>query len=52
MGVAVKKNPILTDTKQLGLEDRQDFNNYFLNLCDDKINHNPKIERAKYREFL
>jgi hypothetical protein len=23
-----------------------------MNLCDDKIGHNPKIDRAKYKEFL
>jgi hypothetical protein len=52
VGQAPKKNPIFTETKQLGLEDRMDFNNYFMNLCDEKATINPKIDRAKYREFL
>jgi hypothetical protein len=36
----------------MGIEDRPDFVNYFVTLCDEKISHNPKIERTKYKEFL
>lgn len=47
-----KRNPIFKASEQLGLEDRPDFQQFFLALCADPNSHNPKLERLKYKEFL